>query len=42
MAFNGSQKGIKFSDLLRGLVLLTHGTRDEKITCMYGVWCPVL
>ncbi|XP_019848743.1 PREDICTED: ubiquitin carboxyl-terminal hydrolase 32-like isoform X2 [Amphimedon queenslandica] len=30
-AFRGGQKGIKFNDLLRGLVLLVQGTRQEKI-----------
>jgi ubiquitin carboxyl-terminal hydrolase 6/32 len=30
-AFRGTQKGIKFNDLLRGLVLLVHGTQNEKI-----------
>lgn len=34
-AFGGTNKGITFRDLLCGLVLLTRGTREEKIKCKY-------
>ncbi len=32
-ALGGSQKGIGMKDLFCGLVLLTHGTIDEKAKC---------
>ena len=34
--FGGTNKGITFRDLLCGLVLLTRGTREEKIKCKFG------
>lgn len=36
-AFGGTNKGITFRDLLCGLVLLTRGTREEKIKCKFGI-----
>ena len=37
LAFGGTNKGITFRDLLCGLVLLTRGTREEKIKCKFGI-----
>lgn len=33
--FGGSSKGLPFKDLLCGLVVLTKGTREEKIKCEF-------
>ena len=34
-AFGGSGKGLQYRDLVCGLALLVHGTRQEKAKCMY-------
>lgn len=31
--YGGTSKGLSFKDLLCGLVILTKGTRDEKMKC---------
>ncbi|XP_066018182.1 ubiquitin carboxyl-terminal hydrolase 32-like [Pocillopora verrucosa] len=36
-AFGGTNKGMTFRDLLCGLVLLTRGTREEKIKCKFVI-----
>ncbi|KAK2574456.1 Ubiquitin carboxyl-terminal hydrolase 32 [Acropora cervicornis] len=37
-AFGGTNKGITFRDLLCGLVLLTRGTREEKIKFIFNIY----
>ncbi|XP_076452524.1 ubiquitin carboxyl-terminal hydrolase 32-like isoform X2 [Babylonia areolata] len=36
--FGGSTKGVSFKDLLCGLVVLTKGTREEKIKLIFGMY----
>lgn len=36
--FGGSSKGVSFKDLLCGLVVLTKGTREEKIKLIFGMY----
>ncbi|ESO97937.1 hypothetical protein LOTGIDRAFT_153048 [Lottia gigantea] len=36
--FGGSSKGLSFKDLLCGLVVLTRGTREEKMKLIFGVY----
>ncbi|KAK7480047.1 hypothetical protein BaRGS_00028684 [Batillaria attramentaria] len=36
--FGGSSKGLSFKDLLCGLVVLTKGTREEKIKLIFGMY----
>lgn len=38
LAFGGTNKGITFRDLLCGLVLLTRGTREEKIKFIFNIY----
>ncbi|KAL3857432.1 hypothetical protein ACJMK2_012103, partial [Sinanodonta woodiana] len=38
MAFGGTQKGLSFKDLMCGLVVLTKGTREEKIKLIFGMY----
>ncbi|XP_065891186.1 ubiquitin carboxyl-terminal hydrolase 32-like isoform X2 [Dysidea avara] len=40
VAFHGTQKGIQFKDLFCGLVLLTHGTSEEKTKFIFSVYSP--
>ena len=35
IVIGGTNKGLSFRDLVCGLVLLTRGTREEKIKCEY-------
>ena len=34
-AFGGSGKGLQYRDLVCGLALLVHGSRQEKAKCTY-------
>ncbi|KAK7088275.1 hypothetical protein V1264_022210 [Littorina saxatilis] len=36
--FGGSSKGLTFKDLVCGLVVLTKGTREEKIKLIFGIY----
>ncbi|XP_005089176.1 ubiquitin carboxyl-terminal hydrolase 32 [Aplysia californica] len=37
--YGGTSKGLPFKDLLCGLVILTKGTREEKIKLIFGMYC---
>ncbi|GFR71289.1 ubiquitin carboxyl-terminal hydrolase 32 [Elysia marginata] len=37
--YGGTSKGLSFKDLLCGLVILTKGTKEEKMKLIFGMYC---